>query len=86
MVSVEWAALVLFTGLFAGVLASLEVGYRVGRNRSRKNPELGFEGVGAMEAGIFSLVDLLLAFSFSGAASRFEARRQLIVREVGPSR
>jgi hypothetical protein len=82
MVSVEWVALVLFTGLFAGVLASLEVGYRVGRNRSRKNPELGFEGLGAMEAAIFSLVGLLLAFSFSGAAARFEARRQLIVKEA----
>jgi hypothetical protein len=82
MVSVEWVALVLFTGLFAGVLASLEVGYRVGRNRSRQNPELGFEGLGAMEAAIFSLVGLLLAFSFSGAAARFEARRQLIVKEA----
>jgi len=82
MVSVQWVALVLFTGLFAGVLASLEVGYRVGRNRSRKSPESGFEGLGAMEAAIFSLVGLLLAFSFSGAASRFEARRQLIVKEA----
>jgi hypothetical protein len=82
MVSMEWVALVLFTGLFAGVLASLEIGYRVGRNRSRKNPESGFEGLGAMEAAIFSLVGLLLAFSFSGAASRFEARRQLIVKEA----
>jgi hypothetical protein len=35
-----------------------------------------------MEAAIFSLVGLLLAFSFSGAATRFEARRQLIVQEA----
>lgn len=82
MISVEWVALVLFTGLFAAVLASLEVGYRIGRNNSKKNPQLGFEGIGAMEAAIFSLVGLLLAFSFSGASSRFEARRQLIVQEA----
>jgi hypothetical protein len=82
MIPVAWAALVLFTGLFAGLLVCLEIGYRIGRNRARKNPELGFEGIGAMEAAIFSLVGLLLAFSFSGASTRFEARRQLIVQEA----
>ena len=73
MIPVEWVALVLFIGLFAAVLASLEVGYRIGRNGAKKNPQLGFEGIGAMEAAVFSLVGLLLAFSFSGASSRFEA-------------
>jgi hypothetical protein len=82
MVSVRWAALVLFIGLFAGILASLEVGYRIGRNNSKRNPELGFEGTGAMEAAIFSLLGLLLAFSFSGATARFDARRQLIAQEA----
>jgi len=82
LISITWVTWVLFTGLFAGILASLEVGYRIGRNSSKKNPELGFEGIGAMEATIFSLLGLLLAFSFSGAASRFEVRRQLIVQEA----
>src|ERR1700722_11173088 len=83
MISVGWvASLVLFVALFAGILASLELGYRVGRKNAKKNPELGFEGTGAMEAAVFSLLGLLLAFSFSGAASRFEARRQLIVQEA----
>jgi hypothetical protein len=82
MIPVDWAALVLLTGLFAGLLACLEIGYRIGRNRARKNPELGLEGIGAMEAAIFSLVGLLLAFSFSGASTRFETRRQLIVQEA----
>jgi hypothetical protein len=35
-----------------------------------------------MEAAIFSLLGLLLAFSVLGAASRFDARRQLIVQEA----
>jgi ABC-type glycerol-3-phosphate transport system permease component len=82
MISVTWATLVLFVGLFGGILASLEVGYRIGRNKSRMNPERAFEGTGAMEAAIFSLLGLLLAFSFSGATSRFDARRQLIVQEA----
>jgi hypothetical protein len=43
-------ALVLFIGLFAGILISLEVGYRIGRRSSKRIPERGFEGLGAMEA------------------------------------
>jgi hypothetical protein len=74
--------LVLFSGLFAGILISLEVGYRIGRRNSKLNPERGFEGVGAMDSAIFSLLGLLLAFSFSGATARFDARRQLIVQET----
>jgi hypothetical protein len=76
------ATLVLFLGLLAGILISLEVGYRIGRHGSKHNPERGFEVVGAMEAAIFSLLGLLLAFSFSGATSRFDTRRQLIVQEA----
>jgi len=82
MISVKWATLLLFVGLFGGLLASLEVGYLIGRNKSTKNPEQAFEGTGAMEAAIFSLLGLLLAFSFSGATSRFDARRQLIGQEA----
>lgn len=82
MFSNEWAALALFIGLFAGILASLEAGYRIGCNKSNKTPEHAFEGNGAMEAAIFSLLGLLLAFSFSGATARFDARRQLIVQEA----
>ena len=82
MNSLSWATYALFTGLFAGILASLEIGFRIGRENSRKNPSLPFEGTGAMEAAIFSLLGLLLAFSFSGATARFDARRQLIVQEA----
>jgi hypothetical protein len=82
MISTEWVAPLVFLGLFAGILISLEAGYRVGRRSSKRNPERGFEGVGAMEAAVFSLLGLLLAFSFSGATSRFDTRRQLIVQEA----
>jgi hypothetical protein len=55
MFPVKWVALVLFVGLFAGIVISLEVGYRIGRRGSRRIPERGFEGVGAMEAAIFRI-------------------------------
>jgi hypothetical protein len=35
-----------------------------------------------IEGSVFGLLGLLLAFTFSGAASRFDERRQLIVQEV----
>ena len=35
-----------------------------------------------MEAAIFALLGLLLGFSFSGATTRLEARRQLIIGEA----
>lgn len=37
--------------------------------------------VGALEGAVFGLMGLLLAFSFSGAASRYDQRRDLIVTE-----
>ena len=39
-------------------------------------------GESAAEGAIFALLGLLVAFTFSGAASRFDARRQLIVEET----
>ena len=36
----------------------------------------------AVEGAVFGVMGLLLAFTFSGAASRFDGRRQLIVQET----
>jgi hypothetical protein len=35
-----------------------------------------------VDGAVFALLGLLIAFAFSGAASRFDARRQLIVQEA----
>ena len=35
-----------------------------------------------MDGAVFALLGLLVAFTFSGAASRFDARRHLIVEET----
>jgi hypothetical protein len=34
-----------------------------------------------VDAGVFGLLGLLIAFTFSGAASRFDARRHLVIEE-----
>jgi len=69
----------LSLGAFAGIVACLEVGYRLGRRRSE---EMAHEGIGALEAAVFALLGLLLAFSFAGGTSRLDTRRQLIVEEA----
>lgn len=35
-----------------------------------------------MEGAVFALLGLLIAFTFSGAATRFDTRRQLIIEET----
>jgi hypothetical protein len=72
----------LSIGLFVAMLACLELGYRIGRRHSKKHPESAHEGIGAVEAAVFALLGLLLGFSFAGATSRLDARRQLIVQEA----
>jgi hypothetical protein len=67
--------------LFLGIIVLSEVGRRIGAARLAADPEGAHKGVGAVEASVFGLVGLLLAFTFSGAASRFDARRELIMQE-----
>jgi uncharacterized membrane protein YeiB len=69
-------------GLFVALLASLELGRRWGRIRFARDPEGAREGIGGVEGAVYSLLGLLVAFSFSAAAIRFEARRDLIVKEA----
>jgi hypothetical protein len=69
-------------GLFGGMLALLEIGRRVGARRSAADPEGARAGVGPLDGAIFALLGLMLAFTFSGATSRFDARRQLIIDET----
>jgi hypothetical protein len=70
------------TGLFVGMIVLLEVGRSVRRRRHARHGDKVGEGLGAVEAAVFGLMGLLVAFTFSGAASRFDARRELIVEEA----
>jgi hypothetical protein len=67
-------------GLFLGMLVLLEVGRRLGRRRLISEGAAG--GFGAVESAIFALFGLLVAFTFSGAVSRFDSRRALIADEA----
>jgi hypothetical protein len=69
-------------GLFGAMLLLLEAGRWIAVRRMTVDPEGAKTGLGAVVGVVFSLLGLLLAFTFSGAASRFDARKQLIVQEV----
>ncbi len=75
-------ALIFATGLFVGMILLLEMGRRLGRRRQGRDEEGARAGLGAVEGAVFALLGLLIAFTFSGAASRFDARRELIVQEA----
>jgi len=68
--------------LFLGMLLFSEVGRRIGIASLARDPEGLAKGTGAAEAAVFGLMGLIMAFTFSGAASRFEDRRHLITAEV----
>lgn len=69
-------------GLFVGMLLLLEFGRRLGCLRRKRDPEGARAGLGAVEGAVFALMGLLIAFTFSGAASRFDNRRELIIEEA----
>ncbi len=72
----------LSVGLFVGMLACMEAGRRIGAHRLGQDPDGAGAGVGVVEGAVFALLGLLIAFTFSGAVSRFDARRQLIIEET----
>ncbi len=74
--------LVFAGGLFLGMLLLVETGRRIAIRRLAQDPEGAREGLGVVEGAVFSLLGLLIAFTFSGAATRFEGRRHLIAEEA----
>lgn len=72
----------LAVGLFVGMMLMLELGRRLGDRVERLDPGGAHTGTGPVEGAVFALLGLLVAFSFSGAAARFDDRRHLIVEET----
>ncbi|HEY5866855.1 MAG TPA: DUF4239 domain-containing protein, partial [Candidatus Tectomicrobia bacterium] len=76
--SAGWFAL----SLSLGMLLCLAIGRWIGVRRMRQVTADARQGIGAIEGAVFGLMGLLIAFTFSGATSRFDTRRQLIVEEA----
>jgi hypothetical protein len=65
-----FAVICVAGSLLIGMLVFIEVGYRIGRRRRAANPDASNEGTGAVDAAVFGLLGLTLAFTFSGASDR----------------
>jgi hypothetical protein len=61
---------------------TMEAGYRIGAWRHARTSDEKEQPVGAMVASILGLLALVLGFTFSLAASRFDARRQAVLEEA----
>lgn len=80
--NLELLSVLVAVGLLAGVLAMLELGWRLAARRRDRQQESASSGVGIVNGAVFGLLGLLIAFTFSGAATRFEGRRGLILEEA----
>ena len=76
------AGIIFAVVLSAGILVLLEIGRRAGVRRIAEEGETASKGLSAIEGAIFGLLCLILAFLFSGALTRFDARRHLVVEEA----
>ena len=65
-----------------GMLVMIEIGRRAGLHRLARDPVKGMAGLGPLQGAVLALFGLLIAFTFSGGASRFDSKRQLIAEEA----
>jgi hypothetical protein len=72
----------LAAGLFIAILLCFEVGRRNRIRHIKKYADTAQSGTGSVETAVFGLLGLLIAFTFSGAATRFDKRRELIIQEA----
>jgi len=74
--------LLFAAAIFLGMVVLVTVGRRIGAQRLSRDPEGAQEGLGVVSGAVFSLLGLLIAFTFSSAATRFDGRRQMVTEEA----
>lgn len=68
--------------LWCGLLLSLELGRAIGARQFERYGKDGRAGVGVVDSAVYGLFAFLLGFIFSGAADRFDRRRELVGAEA----
>lgn len=82
----NWIAMsgLVATFLFLGLVFFVQAGVWAGRRRRARrhgDPDVD-AGLPVIDGAVFALLGLLIAFTFTGAAARFDTRRDLIVEHV----
>lgn len=68
--------------VFFGILACLAIGRYIGRRAIARYGDAGLASAGSLQTAVFALLGLLIAFTFSGALTRFDVRRGQVVDEA----
>src|ERR1700754_3983951 len=84
MLHLRFAAVTLALGvaLFLAMLGFLEIGRRLGLRQTAKFGTAARSGVGIVDSSVYAVLALLLGFTFSGATTRFDHRRELLAQSV----
>src|SRR6186713_1908947 len=76
-------ALAIAATFFTSSLILLNYGRHLGLRYLRRKPDgANMSGLATVEGAVFALIGLLLAFTISGALTRFDERRQLVIQEA----
>jgi hypothetical protein len=75
-------ALPLCLGLGLILFLFMQIGHHLGCHQLKIDPNSNKDWVSVVDGPILALLGLLVAFTFSAAADRFNARRKLIVEEA----
>ena len=78
---VLWSQVAVGCLLGLGLLAAMDLGFRLGRRRQRSRPDEHSQ-IGTLQGALLGLLGLLLGFAFSGAMSRFIDRQDSMVRDA----
>ena len=68
--------------VFFGILLFLALGRWLGKRAISQHGAVPSGGIGSLEAAVFALLGLMIAFTFSGGLSRFDSRRSVVVEEA----
>jgi hypothetical protein len=74
--------LIKILGIGGAMLILLETGRKIGKRAMENDLAGSHQGLGPAEAGVFGLMGLIIALTFSGATARFDQRRMLIIDEA----
>ena len=69
-------------GVFVGIIACLQLGRRIGARAIGRRDASSLASTESLETAVFALLGLLIAFTFSGALTRFDVRRGQAVDEA----
>src|SRR5690606_25832108 len=80
--SFTWIAVISAAASFLGMVIFSEAGRRLKIARLAHDPEGNPRAVGLAEGAVFALLGLVIAFTFTGAVTRFQDRRGLVTDEA----